>query len=168
MVVFYFLSLKKREKKLKITQISMQQNRTPNYLIGRLHASTRFNGCYIRNGNRLKERMCAAFLFYLMGSCYTFKIFMFVQCNKLHCTNTRKKCVQPQPYSFFTCFIILSLGSSLTISYFLDHFQPQVPCKRFPYIIKRVSSIIHQKKTRHRLKMKKKTTFFKSAKICQL
>ena len=87
---FIFCWTKREKKKLKITQISMQQNRTLNDLIGKLHASPRINGCYSRNGNRLKKRMCAAFLFFLMGG-YTCKIFMFVQCNKLHCTNTREK-----------------------------------------------------------------------------
>ena len=41
----------------------MHQNRTSNDLIGKLHVSPRFNGCYGRNGNGLKKRMCAAFFF---------------------------------------------------------------------------------------------------------
>ena len=36
-------------------------------------------------------------------------------------------------YCSLTCFLILSLSSSLTIPYFSDHFQPQVPYKRVPY-----------------------------------
>ena len=119
-----FFCVKKREKKLKITQFLMQQNRTFNDLIGKLHASPRFNCCYNRITTDLKKWPVQPFCFF-NGRLHWQKFHFFSMQQIARKKNEKKNSCSPSLTKSKICLIVISQSQTFLALHQVvkDHFK---------------------------------------------